>query len=349
MNLLLFFAGLVLLVVGAEALVRGASRMAALLKVPPIVVGLLVVGYGTSTPELGVSVSAALAGQPDVALGTVVGSNTFNVLFILGVSALIAPLTVSSRLVRLDVPVMIGVSVLLFLMALDAQVGHLDGALLLAGLVGYTAFTLLAGRSEAEASSLVRATSGWRAAAGSVLLIVLGLAALVAGARWFVDGAVSLAETLGISPLVVGMVVVAAGTSLPEVVTSIVATVRGDRDIAVGNVVGSNIFNVLGVQGAASVAASVRVAPEALLLDLPLMIAVAVACLPIFFTGYKIARWEGMFFLALFAAYGTYRLLASFGPDSAPTYLAVMTFLVTPIVAVTLGVLAYREWRRPSS
>jgi cation:H+ antiporter len=347
-----FVLGLALLVVGAELLVRGASRLAVRLGISPLVIGLTVVAYGTSTPELAVSVQAGLAGQADIAVGNVVGSNIFNVLFILGLSALIAPLVVSRQLVRLDVPLMIGVSVVLLVVALDGTINWFDGILLTAGMVAYTVFAVRQSRKESAAVQREYAQEygdagrqGRRRLFAQIGLIVIGLALLVLGARWLVDGAVAIAKTLGLSELVIGLTIVAAGTSLPEVATSVVAALRGERDIAVGNVVGSNIFNILAIAGVAALITpgGLNVAPAILRFDLPVMIAVALACLPIFATGHVIARWEGVLFLGYYTAYTLYLVLAATAHDALPAYSAAMIEFVLPLTAVTLLVLLVRE------
>ena len=346
MTTLMFLGGLVLLIAGGELLVRGASRLALALGLTPLVVGLTVVAFGTSSPELAVSVGAALSGTVDVALGNVVGSNIFNVLFILGAAALVTPLAVSRQLVIWDAPIMVGVSFLLLLLALDGQVSRLDGMLLVAGLAGYLAFAVWLSRRDTAAGDEGAPPAGpwWR----SVVLIVIGLGLLVIGAGWLVEAAVSLARSLGLSELVIGLTIIAACTSLPEVVTSVIAAVRGQRDIAVGNVVGSGIFNILAVLGiAATVAPSgIAVAPAALAFDIPVMIAVAAACLPIFFTGHCIERWEGGLFLAFYAAYTAFLVLKATEHAALPALSGAMLLFVLPLTAVTLAVLAYREFRR---
>ncbi|HEY1042608.1 MAG TPA: calcium/sodium antiporter [Telluria sp.] len=359
MNVLLFLLGLALLVVGAEALVRGASRLALSIGISPLVVGLTVVAFGTSSPELAVSVQSAFSGRADLALGNVVGSNIFNILFILGVSALIVPLLVARQLVRQEVPVMIGVSLLLLALAPDGRIGRGDGALLLGLLLAYTAFLVYQSRRQNQGGAPGRSDSapavpaGWDSRpAVQLLLIVAGLGSLVLGATWLVDAAVSFAQYLGVSELVIGLTIVAAGTSLPEVATSIIAALRGQRDIAVGNAVGSNVFNILGVLGLSSLAspAGIHVAPSVLAFDLPVMIAVAIACLPIFFTGNLIARWEGGLFLGLYAAYMAYLLLAAQQHDALRPYSAIMLTAVLPMVALTLAIVAWREWQgRPGA
>ena len=354
MNVLLFVLGLVLLVVGAEALVRGASRLALAVGISPLVVGLTVVAFGTSAPELAVSVQSAASGRADLALGNVVGSNIFNVLFILGASALIVPLLVARQLIRQEVPVMVGVSLLLLALALDGRIGRGDGALLAALLLAYTAFLVYQSRRQGQGGgaglpdTAPAASTGWESRLPvQLFLIAAGLGALVLGATWLVDAAVGFAQYLGVSELVIGLTIVAAGTSLPEVATSIVAALRGQRDIAVGNVVGSNVFNILGVLGLSSIAspAGIQVAPAVLAFDLPVMIAVALACLPIFFTRNLIDRWEGALFLAAYAAYMAYVLLAAQQHDALHPYSLVMVTAVLPLVAVTLAVIAWREWQ----
>ena len=343
-TLMLFVVGGALLIVGAELLVRGASRLAIGAGIYPLVVGLTVVAFGTSSPEMAVTVGSAYAGEADVALGNVVGSNIFNVLFILGLSALLAPLVVAQQLVRLDVPVMIGTSVLALLLALDGSVGRLDGLVLFAGIVGYTVFLIRQSRKESAAveSEYEEAFGGESGKQGSAWvnfgLIVLGLALLVLGARWLVEAAVSTATALGVSELVIGLTIVAAGTSLPEVATSVLATIRGERDIAVGNVVGSNIFNILAVLGLGGLVSpgGIPVPPGALAFDIPVMIAVAVATLPIFFTGYTIARWEGIVFLGYYVAYTVYLVLQSTEHHLLGEFGAAMTWFVLPLTALTL-------------
>lgn len=350
----LFVVGLGLLLGGAELLVRGASRLAAALGLSPLVIGLTVVAFGTSSPELAVSVQSAFAGQADIALGNVVGSNIFNVLFILGLSALIVPLVVAQQLVRWDVPLMIGVSVVVFLLGLDGRLGRLDGLLLFAGLVAYTTFAIVQSRREGKAVKAEYETEFGEppaerggAVARNVALVVAGLAALVLGSRWLVDGAVTLAQAFGLSELVIGLTIVAAGTSLPEVATSILAAVRKERDIAVGNVVGSNIFNLLAVLGLAGLVSpeGLSVPPAAEGFDLPVMIAVAVACLPIFASGHLIARWEGALFFGYYILYTAYLILAAAEHDALPLFNTTMLGFVLPLTVITLGVLGARAWK----
>ncbi len=352
---MLLVLGLVVLTAGAELLVRGASSLAVAAGISPLVVGLTVVAFGTSAPELVVSIQSTLAGQPDVAIGNVVGSNIFNVLFILGLAALIIPLRVSQQLIRFDVPLMIVLSIVFWLLAIDGRMGRLDGLLLTAGLVSYTVLAIVQSRREqaaiqaeyeAEFGAKEKASVGgqlWNA-----ILLFAGLALLVLGSRWFVEAAVTIARDLGVSELVIGLTIVSAGTSLPEVATSIMAAIRGERDIAVGNAVGSNLFNIMGVLGISSLvsAGGIGVSEAALQLDIPVMIAVAAACLPIFFTGHVIARWEGALFFGSYCAYTAYIVVAATVPGLTRTFSTIMLGFVVPLTVVTLAIGVVRQIRQ---
>lgn len=312
MEYILLIFGLILLVLGAEALVRGASRLAAEFGVSPLVIGLTVVAFGTSAPEMAVSTFSALKGQANIALGNVVGSNTFNVLFILGLSALIVPLSVSSQLIRLDVPLMILVSVCCWLFSLNGTVGRGEGVVLFCGIIAYTVFLVRQSRrAEKSVQEEYNREYGLKKDLSAKLifreiaLILIGLTFLIIGSKWLVDSAVIIARLLGVSDLIIGLTIVAAGTSLPELATSVIASIRGERDIAVGNVVGSNIFNILAVLGlsAAISPSGVDVSSQAIRFDIPVMIVAAAICLPVFLTGRRISRIEGFLFVAGYVAY----------------------------------------------
>jgi cation:H+ antiporter len=341
MTILTILAGFALLIAGAEALVRGASRLARAVGIPPLIIGLTVVAFGTSAPEFAVSVQAGLVGQGDLALGNVVGSNIFNVLFILGVSALTVPLVASSQLVRLDVPVMIVVSALAWILAADGKVGRGEGVALMTGLVAYTGFLVFLAKKQRQgpgSDETPAPSRSWRQLAISAASVVAGLVLLVLGAGWLVQGAVDLSRWLGVSELLIGLTIVAAGTSLPELATSLVAGIRGERDIAIGNVVGSNIFNILGVLGASAAVASqgVAVDPAALRFDIPVMTAAAVACLPVFFTGGRISRLEGMLFLAYYVAYVVFLVLQVTASPRLTTFANAMLYIVIPLTLTGL-------------
>lgn len=362
LNVLLFLAGLAALVGGAELLVRGASRLALSFGISPLVVGLTIVAFGTSAPEMAISAGAVLGGQTDLAVGNVVGSNIFNVLFVLGLSALIAPLVVHRQVIRQEVPILIGASLLLAVLSLDGRLTMLDGALLLGLVIGYTVFLVVQSRRESRAAAAAAdatAASDYdtefqppRAGAWDsrlpvqLLLIVVGLGLLVVGSDWLVTAAVAFATALGVSDVVIGLTIVAAGTSMPEVATSIAAAVKGERDIAVGNAIGSSTFNILGCLGLSGLLAGSAglVVPAPLLaFDLWVMVAVALACLPIFLTGREIARWEGGVFLGYYVAYVSYLILAAQSHAALPAFSSVMMGFVVPLTVITLVVVLIRR------
>lgn len=276
MTLLLFLGGLGLLIGGAEALVRGAGKLATSFGVSRLVVGLTVVAFGTSSPEMAVSVQSALTGKVDIAIGNVVGSNIFNVWFILGACALIAPLMINRQIIRQEVPIMIATTLLLVGFMWDGAISRLEAGSMFSLLAAYTIFLVVQSRKETHAMGEsaggdLDQSSAWdRHWAMQVVLIVVGLVLLVQGSNWLVEAAIVFAKSMGVSELVIGLTIVAAGTSMPEVATSILATIRGQRDIAVGNVIGSNTFNILGVLGVTGIVAptSLVVAPSILSFDI---------------------------------------------------------------------------------
>jgi cation:H+ antiporter len=400
----MLIGGLVLLVLGGEFLVRGASSLAAAFGISPLVIGLTVVAFGTSSPEMAVSIQAGLEGNPDIAVGNVVGSNIFNVLFILGTCALILPLVVSRPLVRREVPIMIGVSILLLLLSLDRNVSLIDGMLLFTGIIIYTVWSIIASRRETAANkseepitvdTIVAKSPLWLGGAVALLLLTAvgfflgwfspvvvgfagvgatlfilgslfgqggtttmgdrlhqvgfisaGLGLLVLGAGYLIDSSTAIARSFGVSDLVIGLTIVAAGTSLPEVATSIIATIRKERDIAIGNVVGSNIFNILGILGLSAIVTPGGLNVNQLIttFDMPIMIAVAVSCLPIFFTGFSIARWEGLLFLGSYVAYTIFLILNATSNPALETFGNAM-LLVAPLVCIVLGWTVIRALR----
>lgn len=347
MNLLdvvLVVVGLVLLVAGGEGLVRGASAIARRLGMSPLVVGLTIVSVATSAPELAVSTGAVLQGQPELAVGNVVGSNIANVLLILGLSALLLPLVARRRLVRIDLPFMVALSVLLLVLTLDGGISRWDGLLLLVLFAAHLTYCVVTGRGHVEDQDDDEGPPPKVLTA--VVLVVVGVGLLVLGSRWLVDGASAIAAAFGLSDLVIGLTVVAIGTSLPELAASLVAVRQGERDLAIGNVVGSNIANIGFVLGLPAVitSAGIPVPRAAVALDIPLMIAVAVALLPIAFTGFVVKRWEGGLFLALYASYLAYLVLWATEHDALDGFTLVVGAFVLPLVALTLLLLAVHEW-----
>lgn len=355
MTIVTLVAGLVLLVAGAEGLVRGASRLALAAGISPLVVGLTVVAFGTSSPEMAVSVAAVRGGETDIAIGNVVGSNVFNVLLIVGLCAAVSALTIAWRLVRLEVPLMVALSVLLWLLVLDGELARWEGGLLFAGVIGYTVWAIRSSRKESAAAQEMSAPGADPPAEPSpwyvnIAYVIGGLTLLVLGSNWMVDAATEIAEAAGLSDLVIGLTIVAAGTSLPELATSILATIRGERDIAVGNVVGSNIFNILAVLGLSGL-----VAPEPLEassfvqdVDMPVMILAAAICLPVFFSGRNLMhRWEGLMFVAGYVAYIVYLIWNSSDGGAPGWYVNTLRFGIIPLAFLVVLTTAWRDRHHP--
>lgn len=343
--------GLIGLVGGGEFLIRNSSKLAAVAGISPLVIGLTVVAFATSAPELTVVIQASFLGKADLAIGNAVGSNITNVLFVLGISALVAPLVVNARLVRLDIPVMIGTSFLLLLLSLDGSLDHRDGALMFVLLIVYIIWTI---RESAKAEVPVKeqfAGEFGPSRCGPVWMLVVGFVTgvvlLLIGAHFTLDGCVSIAKLFGVSELIIGLTVVALGTSLPEVVTSVVASIHGERDIAVGNIIGSNMFNILGVLGIGGIVSpsGIDVTPVAIQFDMPVMIAAAIVCLPIFFVGNRIARWEGGVLVGYYFAYTSYLILEAVGQGMGRALEVVLVLFAIPLTTVTMLIGVYRYWR----
>jgi len=349
LNIVFMVAGLVVLTMGADLLVRGASRLALTFGISPLVVGLTIVAFGTSAPELAVSCMSAYSGASDIAVANVVGSNIFNVLFILGVSALVAPLVISQQIVRMDLPIMLGVSILLYCLSLDGKLSLWDSAMLFTIIVAYTVFLIVESRRESKAEVLAEYDAEMaditQGNGGNlfmnIVLISAGLAMLVFGSKYFVDGAIEIARFLGVSEVIIGLTIIAAGTSLPELATSVVAAFKGERDIAIGNVVGSNIFNicsVLGLSGLISMG-TLTTASSMINVDIPVMIGVALLCLPLFRAGFILTRANGALFVALYVFYVIY-LIWQQQQAPALAYLKVVTFNAV-LPALIMGSVVY--------
>lgn len=380
MTLLLLLGGFVLLVGGGEALVRGAASLGRTVGLSSLIVGLTVVSSATSAPELAVSTGAALSGSPGLALGNVVGSNIANILFVLGLTAIFGALVVKVQLIKVDIPIMIGFSVIALLMALDGGISTLEGSILVGLLVVYLAVTVVLARrqtrrertasSEQEISSArdvssqqntldvdravgggsVKLTKGLRTTKlRSIMvdlgLLVVGIALLVVGAQMLVSAASTIALSLGVSDLIIGLTIVAIGTSLPELATSVIAALRGERDMAVGNLVGSNIFNIGAVLGLTSIISpeGVEVASAAVNFDLPVMIATAMVLLPLAFTAQAIGRWEGLVLVTFYSAYVVYLVLYAAGHAALEPFSSAMLWFVLPITALWITALVGYE------
>jgi cation:H+ antiporter len=314
LSILLVAVGLALLGGGGELLLRGAVGLAARLRLTPAIIGLTVVAAGTSVPELAVSASASLAGQTDIAVGNVVGSNIFNIAFILGLCAALRPLVVGGNTIRLEYPVMALVTLLCLSIAEDGRVSRIDATLLLAIYVCFTAYMVALVRRQMNETELrefgdeVRELGGGadepaRRPGRLVALLIGGIALLGLGAQATVTGAVELARLIGLSERVIGLTIVAIGTSLPEVVTSLVSVARGRDDVAIGNVIGSNLFNILGILGLSALVSPLEVHPLIIARDQWWMFGVTLLLLPLMYTGFRVVRWEGGLLLAIYAAY----------------------------------------------
>ena len=310
----LFLIGLTILYFAAEALVQGASAMALRMGLAPLIVGLTVVAFGTSAPELVVSLAAVFTDSDDISVGNIIGSNIANLAFILGLSAIIRPMVVSAEIIKREYPVMLGASVLLVALAFDGLLSRVDGAILVGCMVGYLTYmarmakvSMQGAKEEAATRDLLEELDGIDPEKSNntkdIARVIFGIIGLTGGAKLMVDSAVVIASSMGVSQLVIGITVVAIGTSLPELATSVVASFRGESDISVGNVVGSNVFNVLSVLGIVALLKPITVGAAAVQYDIWVMLAVTLVIWPVMWTGKRISRIEGGLFLVAYIAY----------------------------------------------
>ncbi|MCH5551954.1 calcium/sodium antiporter [Pseudomonas syringae pv. syringae] len=339
-------SGLLLLLIGAELSVRAAVHLAAIFKVRPLIVGLTVVAMGTSAPQMAVSLQAAFADNTDIAVGSVIGGNIFNVLVLLGLCALIIPLRVARQVLHVDIPLMIGACLLAIGLSWSGEFSKLDGALLLAGLL-FCLIVIIRQGGHAPRHGHAETTAKPRTFT-RILMLATGLLLLTAGGHLLVDASVVIAIHLGLSERIVGLTIIAIGTSLPALMTSLIAAFRGERDIAVGNVIGSNLFNLLGVLGLTALVAPVplTISPNALVFDLPIMLGVSLLCVPLFYSGYRIDRLEGLFLLSLYLTYGLHILSISTGMALAERLESKMLTLVLPVLGAVVVWGTIRAWRR---
>lgn len=308
--ILYLVGGLIMLFVGAEGLIRGSSNLALKIGITPLVVGLTVVAFGTSTPELVVSLKAALLGNSSISLGNVVGSNIANIALILGVAALIRPLDVHANVIKREIPIMIGISLVLLLILIDGEIGFIDGLMFIIGLIIYLIINVIMARKEKNPEVDAEFKEGLKSKIGipvSIVLMIAGLGLLILGANLFVQSAVAIAKIFNVSDAIIGLTIVAVGTSLPELITSIVASYKKEADIAIGNVVGSNIFNILGILGITAIIIPISSVGISYF-DLGVMLFAAIILLPLSRTRFSISRLEGALLLAGYAAYIYYLL-----------------------------------------
>jgi cation:H+ antiporter len=306
LSVLYVLSSLVFLYFGASWLVKGSSSLAIKAGVSPLIAGLTVVAFGTSSPELVVSVNAALSGHGTIAIGNVIGSNLFNICIILGISAVIAPLKIKMQLLKIDIPVLIITTIVFMLFFADRNISRLEGGILLVGIILYTTMNILLARREKDKEvidefneTISNGKIKWYWSAG---MIVLGIGVLVAGSEILVKGAVDIARLLGVGDTIIGLTIIAAGTSIPELASSVVATIKKEYDIAIGNVIGSNIFNILGIIGISSIINPLS-AIAISNIDLYIMLGVSLFLLPFFRTNYTLKRDEGIFMIGLYLMY----------------------------------------------
>ncbi len=351
MTILFFILGLVGLIAGAELFLKAVDHFGLKWGVSPLIMGLTVVAFATGAPELAISVKAALSGSADLVLGNIIGSNIANILLILGITAVISPLNITRRVISIDVPIVIAASALLFILALDGGLSTIDGVILLVGFVAYSYFTFVqirknTGDDEVEEvfqyeKSAEELAKGSYFYIKNVGLLLIGLGLIVLGSNWMVDSAVTIARILGLSELVIGLTIVSIGTSLPEVATSLSAARKGKADIAVANVMGSNLYNLLLTLGLTLVIAPsvLTVSVDAINFDLPFMVAVSMACIPIFIAGFNLTRMDGGIFLFYYVSYLTYLVLdALTSPIVEPIQFG-MSFIILPATII------YMIWR----
>jgi len=344
-----FGVGLALLLAGAELLVRNSAKIALILGLSPLVIGLTVVAFGTSSPEIAIGIFSAAGHQPEAGFGNVIGSNVFNLLFILGLASMLKPLKINTQVVRYDAPFFVLISIIVLAISSNEILGFVEGVAMLVLLAGYTAWAVVLSRRESKISPIRNKTDTGpeqRNAKKILMLSVLvavGLGMLAFGSQWVVASAASMARDLGIDKFVIGLTVVAVGTSLPEVATSLVAFSRGEQDMAVGNVLGSSVFNLLGVLGIMSVLTGGLVVPEgALYFDLPVMTACAIAALPLLFTGHRLARWEGAVLFGYYLFYIGFVVADAAGHSHITEYNWVVIGITVPLTVLTAGIIIKR-------
>lgn len=346
----LFIAGLVALIAGAELFLKAVDHFGLKWGVSPLIMGLTVVAFATGAPELAISIKAAASGSADLVLGNIIGSNVANILLILGITSLIAPINITRRIIKIDVPIVIVVSIVLMILAFDGKLTTIDGAILLAGFIAYSIYTYIhIQKSKEEETEQIfeyeksideLAQGSWFYIKNAGLLLT-GLTMIVLGSNWMVESAVTIATVLGLSELVIGLTIVSIGTSLPEVATSLSAARKGNADIAVANVLGSNLYNVLLTLGLTLIIAPnvLDVSAKAINLDLPFMVAVSIACIPIFIAGFNLTRMDGFIFLFYYASYLTYLVLDAVSSGIVPFIELGMLWVIVPATVL------YMIWR----
>lgn len=336
--LLKLLLSLVFLIIAAEVMLKGSLGLANALNVSPLVIGLTVVAFGTSAPELAINISSLAAGHGDIAIGNVIGSNIFNVLFILGITTLFYPLRVTQKVIRVDIPIMIFLYVLVWLMSLNGFLSFWEGVFFVSGLVFYILFSIRSAKKEAKSIRKEYAkefsSAKTMSKIKSVVFISLGVLGLALASKFFVGSATELAILMNLSELIIGLTVVACGSAAPEVVISITAARKGESDIAVGNIIGSCIFNILCVLGfTVLLFPNQEITRAAINFDIPIMVVSSVLCIPLFMTDMKVSRWEGAVLVLSFVSYISWITLDSTDHDAAEPFGKFVMFFLVPIMA----------------
>lgn len=338
---LLFSFGLAILIAGAEMFVRQAVWLAGLIGKSSLFVGLTVAAFGTSAPELAIGITGQLTHSADIGLGNVIGSNIFNVFFVLGLAALVQPMVVMRSTIYRDIPILLAICVFFYLLVLDGSVGNSEALLLMAVLAGYLYYLARISNQRAVVPGSDSKRGERSQSAGRILrtfaLIVVSIAMMILASQWMVAGAVSMAAGLGMSQFVIGLTIVAAGTSLPEIATTLAAVRHNQHELALGNVMGSCLFNIVAIPAAMALVSSspLPVVNEAVSVDIPIMILAIVACLPFFFSGHRLSRMEGMLFLVYYAAYALMLYYRHVPGSVLSSYQTELGLLAVPIIVVT--------------
>lgn len=341
--MLWFFIGLVSLVVGAKALVSGASAIGQRLRLSPLIIGLTIIAFGTSSPEIAVCSLAAYKGEGSIVIGNIVGSNIFNLLFVLALVAIIQPVIVHRRLLFWDVPIMIFASLLLWAFSTFGAISRPEGFLLFFGICCYIffAFRML------KEDEVIKPKEVKHAIWLQIIWVIIGLALLSFGSDFLITGVQQMAQSWNVSSLFLGLTLVAIGTSLPEVATTIVCLCKREGEMALGSLIGSNIFNIFAVGGISAIVRPFAVSAQAMDFDIPVMFATALATLPIAITGHKISRWEGVLFLAYYALYFAYVVMAAIKTPFLPFFQTAFFAFIAPLTIVTLIIALWRHYRAP--
>lgn len=336
-----FIIGLILLIIGAKLLVYGASSIGALLRLSPLIIGLTIIAFGTSSPEIAVCALAAARGEGDIVVGNIAGSNIFNLLFVLGFVSLATPVVVRKRLIYWDVPIMIFAALLFWAFSSFGVINRPEGFLLFFGFICYTFFAFRTLKEEEILKPKPVKGRLWL----HILWVVVGLLLLSFGSDWLIRGVEKIASHWKVSSLFLSLTLVAVGTSLPEIATTIVCLLKKEGEMALGTLVGSNIFNVFAVGGVASIVKPIAISSQALHFDIPVMFATGVAALPIAITGHKISRWEGVLFLIYYAFYVTYISLAAIKAPILPLFQTAFFGFILPFTVITLIITLWRHYR----